>query len=122
MAPAAIDGRPWTARLMAVEVAGLAALAQDPDRDLLSDVAFPEPVLSNPELSRRFLRLHTALQTASTRLERDEHLAEWLSDFVDLHAAQRPRSRPRPRITHDDRALRLALQYLADRAEPQHRP
>ena len=40
----AVDGRPWASRLMVVEVADLAALADDPERDPLADVVFPEPV------------------------------------------------------------------------------
>ena len=37
----AVDGRPWASRLMVVEVADLAALADDPERDPLADVVFP---------------------------------------------------------------------------------
>lgn len=112
----AIDGRPWKARLMVVELADLTALVQDSDGDdVLSDATFPEPVLSDPELATRFLALHATLETASTRLERDEHLAEWLRDLVERHAAKRPPQRPL--TAHEDRALRLALEYLAERFE-----
>jgi hypothetical protein len=58
-----VDGRPWSARLLA-------------------DVVFPEPVLSDLALTRRFLRLHGALETPSTRLERDQWLAEWLDELA----------------------------------------
>jgi hypothetical protein len=47
-AGAAVDGRPWTARLIVVEVADLHALADDPDGDILADVAFPEPCCPMP--------------------------------------------------------------------------
>src|SRR3954451_7751674 len=57
----AVDGRPWSSRLMIVEVGDLAALAGDDETDLLVDVAFANPVLSDPELTSSFLRLHTAL-------------------------------------------------------------
>ena len=62
-AGAAVDGRPWSSRLMVVEVGDLAALAGDQESDLLVDVAFAEPVLSDPELASSFVRLHTALET-----------------------------------------------------------
>jgi len=50
-AGAAIDGQPWTSRLMLVEVGDLSQLASDQDTDPLANVAFPEPVLSDPELA-----------------------------------------------------------------------
>lgn len=65
-AGAAVDARPWTARLMVIEVAGLAALTGDHDDDVLADVAFPEPVISDPRLAGDFLALHTALETPAT--------------------------------------------------------
>src|SRR5262249_35841306 len=49
-AGSAVDGRAWTARLMVVEVADLAAMGQDPEADPLADVAFPEPLLQDAEL------------------------------------------------------------------------
>lgn len=109
---AAIDSRPWKARLMVVELAELATLAHDSESDALSDLEFPEPVLSDRNLAARFLRLHAMLETASTRLERDDALAGWLRDLVERHAARR--TSERPPIENDDRALRQALEYLAE--------
>src|SRR5690242_15587631 len=57
----AVDGRPWSARLMVVEVADLAALVDDTESSALADVVFPEPVLTDPALANSFLRLHVAL-------------------------------------------------------------
>jgi AraC-like DNA-binding protein len=111
-AGAAVDGRPWTARLMLVEVADLHALADDLDD--LSNVAFATPVLSDRYLAASFLRLHRALEAPTTRLERDDTLAEWLHAVVDRHA---DRPRPATLTPRDDRALRLACEYLADRPE-----
>jgi transcriptional regulator GlxA family with amidase domain len=108
----AIDGRPWNARLMVVELADLAALAQDSESDALSNIEFPEPVLSDREFATRFLNLHATLESASTRLERDDQLAEWLRDLIDRHAARR--TPKRPLTEHDDRALGQALEYLAE--------
>src|SRR3954468_23268745 len=57
-AGAAVDGRPWSSPLMVVAVADLAALASDVESDPLSDVVFPEPVISDPALAAAFARLH----------------------------------------------------------------
>src|SRR4051794_37796805 len=114
-AGAAVDGHPWAARLVVIELADLRALAEDPDGDPLADVAFENPVLSDPELARRFRQLHAALAAPTTRLERDEKLDGWLRELIDRHAINR-RSRP-PLSPRDDRALRLACDYLADRPE-----
>src|SRR3954468_18268624 len=114
-AGAAVDGRPWSSRLMVVEVADLAALASDAESDLLSDVVFPEPVISDPALAAAFVRLHVALEGPATRLEPDERLAGWLPPLLERSAAVRV---SRPALTpRDDRALRLACDYLADRPE-----
>ena len=47
-AGSAVDGRPWTSRLIVVEIADLAALAGDEEVQLVDGVAFPEPVVSDP--------------------------------------------------------------------------
>jgi AraC-like DNA-binding protein len=108
----AIDNRPWKARLMVVGLADLRTLAQDPDGDVLSEIEFPEPVLSDQDLAARFLRLHVTLESPSTRLEADAQLAEWLRDLVESHASRRTQERlPTGR---EDRALRRALEYLAE--------
>jgi AraC-like DNA-binding protein len=110
-----VDGRAWTSALMVVEIADLRALASDPEADPLADVAFPQPVLAAPDLARRFLRLHAALASPSSRLEREERLSEWLHAVVARAApGQWPRT---PLTARDDRALRLACEYLADRPE-----
>lgn len=111
-AGAAVDAQPWTARLMVVEVAGLSALAGDDDISVLADVAFPEPVISDPRLVGDFLALHTALETPATRLERDERLAEWLRALIERSPAARPQRSPLS--LRDEKALRLARDYLAD--------
>jgi len=114
-AGSAVDDRPWSSRLVVIEVADLDALADDPESDPLADVEFPEPVLSDTDLAAGFLRLHAALESPSTRLERDERLAEWLRVLIDRTSAVRS---PRPATTaSDERALRLAFDYLADQPE-----
>lgn len=111
----AVDGRPWTSRLLVIEVADLAALADDPEADPLADVAFPEPVFSDEALAQDFLRLHVALESATTTLERDEQLAGWLRRVIDQRSATR---RTGAAVTpRDDRALRRALELLAEQPE-----
>jgi methylphosphotriester-DNA--protein-cysteine methyltransferase len=114
-AGAAVNGRAWASRLLLVEVADLHALAADPEAAPLADVAFPRPVVTDPELAFRFVRMHVALESATTRLERDEQLAEWLHTIVERASAGR-RARP-PLTPRDDRAFRVSCEYLADRPE-----
>jgi AraC-like DNA-binding protein len=111
----AVDDRPWWSRLMVIEIDALAAFAGGQEPTLLDGVAFPEPVVSDAELVRGFLRLHAALEAPMTRLERDERLAGWLRALVERSTATRmPRLPLNPR---DDRALRRACAYLAERPE-----
>jgi len=112
---AAVDGHPWTSRLIVVEAADLRTLATDPESDPLADVAFPDPVISDAELASRFVRMHTAFEASATRLEREERLSEWLRAVIARTAAARPRRRALG--AGDDRALRAACAYLADRPE-----
>ena len=119
-AGAAVDGQPWTSRLIIVEIADLATLANDQESALLADIAFPEPAYLTAELARDFLQMHRALEAPSTRLERDQRLAEWLRALIERSSAVRPlRS---PLSPHDDRALHLAYDYLARPAGAERRP
>lgn len=108
----AIGDRPWAARLMVVGLTDLDALARDAESDGLSDIEFPEPVVSDRDLAVRFRRLHAMLESTSIRLEADDRLAEWLRDLIEHHASRR--TPERPPTEHDDGALRQALEYLAE--------
>jgi AraC-like DNA-binding protein len=110
-AGSAVDGQPWASRLMVVEVADL---ADDPERDPLADVVFPQPVIADRALVAAFERLHAALDSSATRLERDERLAGWLREVIERCSAERPARSPL--AGRDDRALRLAFDYLAERS------
>jgi len=111
-AGAAVDGQPWTSRLIIVEIADLATLAGDEESALLTNVVFPEPALSDRELARDFVRMHRALEAPTTRLEHDQRLAEWLRALIERSSAVRP---VRSSLTrHDDRALHLAYDFLGD--------
>jgi AraC-like DNA-binding protein len=111
----AAAAEPWSSRLMIVESAGLAGLAGDREDAELPEVAFPEPVVSDPELARSFVRMHLSLDSYATRLERDERLGGWLRALVGRCSTVR--ARPAPLVARDERALRLARDYLTDRLD-----
>ena len=106
----AVDG-PWTSQLIIIETADLARLANDPESAPLTDLAFPEPILSDPGLIGGFLRMHTVLAAPTTRLESDQRLGEWLRAVGERFSA--PGAARAPLTPRDDRALRLACDYLA---------
>jgi AraC-like DNA-binding protein len=112
---AAVDGQPWSARLMVVEVADLDTIASDAESDLPPDIAFPDPILDEPLLATQFVRLHRLLELPTTRLERDVRLAEWLRAASQRSPAVRPARRQLG--TRDRDALRRARDYLGDRPE-----
>jgi len=100
---------------MVVEIADLHRIATDPESDPLHDIAFPEPVITDSQLARRFLQLHTALEAPTTTLERDQQLAEWLRAMIERSpVTRRSGARISPR---DERAFRAACDYLGDRPE-----
>lgn len=96
------SAEPWSARLMIVEA----------DDDLLGNVAFPAPVLSDPALAAEFVRVHRLLEGATTRLERDGELTALLQAVVDRHATTRPAP-----TSGGDAEFRRARDYLAENAE-----
>jgi AraC-like DNA-binding protein len=114
-AGSAVNGQAWSARLMVIDATDLAELAGDQESTVPADLIFPEPVLSNPELTASFLELHMALEAPLTRLERDERLTGWLRGLVERYSTRRA-SRS-PLSLRDDEALRLACDYLGDRPE-----
>ena len=116
----AVDGRPWASRLMVVEVADLAALADDPERDPLADVVFPQPVIADRALAVSFERLHAALDSSATRLERDERLAEWLREVIERcsAAAARPRAPVGSRRPSAATGVRLPRRALRAQRRP----
>ena len=110
----AVDGRPWSSRLMVVEVADLAALAGDEESDLAGRRRVSRAGRS-PTRTRRHASCGCTPPSTRrvTRLERDERLAEWLRALIERSSAVAPAAlAAQPR---DDRALRLAFDYLADR-------
>lgn len=109
------DGRAWTSRLVVLELGALTKLVCDEEQGPLGHVEFPRPVVADPALASAFLRLHRALDPGHTRLERDERLSAWLTSAIGLSSAC-PHT-PTARIPRDDRALRLALEALADQPE-----
>jgi AraC-like DNA-binding protein len=111
----AVEREPWTSRLMVIEVADLEALSHDPDSNSLADVHFPVPVLDDRLLAAGFNDLFQAFDSASTQLERDERLAEWLQNLIAHSTAVRPRRS----VTSDreERALQIAFDYLGDQPE-----
>jgi AraC-like DNA-binding protein len=106
---------PWSSRLMIVETAGLAALAGDEEQELLPEVAFPDPVFSDAELARSFLRMHAALESDGSKLERDERLAGWLRALVERCSTAR--TNVRAPTARDEQALRLTRDYLRERLD-----
>jgi AraC-like DNA-binding protein len=111
----AADGQPWSARLMVIDAYHLTTLATDQESEPRADVSFPEPVLSDFDLHSRFLRIHVALQKPTIRLERDGRLAEWLWAIIGRSSTLGPNRSSLS--TRDERAMRLAHDYLGDQPE-----
>jgi AraC-like DNA-binding protein len=108
---AAVEGRAWFSRLIVVSAVDLAALAGDVESVLPADVGFAEPVVGDPGLARGFLRMHRAFEEpGGERLVRDELLSGWLRAVVGAGGSRRPGA---PLGVRDDRALRVAGEYLA---------
>jgi hypothetical protein len=51
-------------------------------------------VIRDPQLAASYVRLHQALEAPSSRLDRDERLAEWLHAIVERASAHRRQPSP----------------------------
>jgi AraC-like DNA-binding protein len=104
----------WDSRLVVLAAADIAAIAGDPESPVPAAPSIPHPVLADPGLVAGFRRLHRAFDVPASRLTRDELLAGWLRAVLDRVAERRPGP---PLTARDDRALRLATDYLAAHVE-----
>ena len=108
-----LEGGPWAARLLVIELSELRALTTEPDASG-PDLEFPNPVLREPSLIADFLRLHRAMDEPASALERQNMLAAWLQDAATRSPnADRTPLRGRAR---NDPAVRRACEYLRDNA------
>jgi AraC-like DNA-binding protein len=107
------SGRPyactsWQARLLVIETPSMERMVQGPEGSAL-DIRFAKPHARDPRLARRFVELHRALETRSSRLECETLLMEW------LHSAGDPPERCESRrAARRDPALRRARELLCD--------
>ncbi len=105
-----VDGG-WFSRLIVVSAVDLAALAGDVESELPADLTFADPVVTDPGVAAAFLRMHRAFEEpGGDRLARDELLGGWLRAVVGVAGSRRPMA---PLGVRDDRALRVAGEYLA---------
>lgn len=107
----AVDGRPWHARLLVLELPGVRAILDDPER-APREVAFADPIVGDARLAQRFDALYTALLEPAPTLERDTLLAEWLADLAGPGATSGDHRRRQD--ARRDPAFRRACEYLGD--------
>ena len=113
----AVDGAPWLALLMVIELPALREVLFDGEGDpLLPGLELPAPVIRDAALARSFLALHRGLAEPASALDRDTALASWL-DRLAAHSpslARRERTVAR-RAAAGDPALRRACDNIDER-------
>jgi AraC-like DNA-binding protein len=101
----------WAARLLLIELPGPNAAMSGEDVPL-AGLAFPDPVIGDGRLARRFLALHHGTEYRASALERQSAALSFLADL----AACSPDARPGiSRVARDDPAVRAAVEYLHDK-------
>jgi AraC-like DNA-binding protein len=107
------EGGPWGCRLLVIEVADLKEAAADPEAGGTADLWFPDPVLPDRALARRFAALHRDLAGPASGLERQSALTAWLQDAAaGSPSARRGTSLGARRVDHA--AVRRARERIAD--------
>jgi AraC-like DNA-binding protein len=100
----AADG-PWVGHLVLLDALDLRAILGSDDGPV--DVAFPDPVVGDVALTRRFLALHHASSRPASDLERQTMLHLFLADLAVASAASR-----QARLIRDNPAVRRAVDHL----------
>lgn len=101
----------WAGRLLVIELPGLNAALTGEDIPL-AGLAFPDPVIGDGRLARRFLALHQGMQHRASALERQSAALSFLADLAACSPDARPGS---SRVARDDPAVRAAVEYLHDK-------
>jgi AraC-like DNA-binding protein len=102
------EGGAWAGRLLVIELPGPRAEVSGEDIPLAA-LRFPDPVIGDGLLARRFLALHHCMECPASALERQGAAWSFLSDL----AACSPDSRPRT-AARADPEVRAAVQYIHD--------
>lgn len=99
---------PWAGRLLVAELPDLQAEMLDTD-DHVFDIGFPDPIVGDAHLARRFIGLHRDMARGASTLERQSRLLSFLEDLAVVSPAGHRRTR---RAARDDPAVRRALDHL----------
>jgi AraC-like DNA-binding protein len=100
----------WAGRLLVVELPGLAAM-RNGESTPLSGVEFPDPIVGDARLARRFLALHRGMAVPASALERQCAVLSFLADLATW--SPRAKTSP-PRQARGDPAVWTAVEYLRD--------
>jgi AraC-like DNA-binding protein len=100
----------WAGRLLVIELAGLrAALAEE--ETPLPGLAFPDPLVPDASLARRFLALHRSMECQAPALERQYAVLSFLAGLAAWSPDAKP---PASQVARQDPAVRAAVEYLYD--------
>jgi AraC-like DNA-binding protein len=103
------EGGAWAGRLLVIELAGSrAATAEDTP---ISGLAFPNPVVVDSSLARRFLALHRGMERQASVLERQSEVLSFLAGLALWSPEAKART---PHVARNDPAVRAAKEYLCD--------
>jgi AraC-like DNA-binding protein len=104
------EGGAWAGRLLVIELPGPRTELSGEDIPLAA-LRFPDPIIGDGLLARRFLALHHCMECPASALERQGAAWSFLADL----AACSPDARPgTSAVARADPAVRAAVEYLHD--------
>lgn len=104
------EGGAWAERLLVIEMAAPRAALSGEDIPLAA-LSFPDPVIGDGLLARRFLALHHGTECPASALERQSAAVSFLADLVQSSPGARPYI---SKVGRDDPAVRAAVEFLHD--------
>jgi AraC-like DNA-binding protein len=99
-----VGAEPWSGCLLVIELPDVTAINEG------VEVAFPDPIVGGPTMAERFERLHEAMRSAGSRLERESGVAAFLHDLAEFSSPRHVE----PPTRLDRRAVRAAAEHLQD--------
>ncbi|NJK50975.1 AraC family transcriptional regulator [Candidatus Gracilibacteria bacterium] len=108
-----VDDRPTFSsyRVMYIKPEMLQRLASEIGDRATSYPFFPTPIILDPDLAHRYMRLHLAVEEGNSALEQEERLLSVLEQFMLRYAEIRPTPRA---IGSEQQRVRRVREYLAE--------
>jgi len=113
-----VDGAGWSLRTLYVDIGHLLALVSDRASECRSLPALVGPIIRDPHLASLLRCVHSCSEVAGPSLKREERYCEFITRLFERYTCGASPEKP---ATREDRAIRLARDFLDHHLDQQVR-